>query len=236
MTQPANYDHIPTQNLFVSICGLIGAGKSTLATALGKHLNVPVYYEPVEENVYLEDFYTDMKKYGFAMQIYLFTKRFSQHQTIIWSGKSAVQDRSIYEDTIFAKVLMKQGNMTERDYGTYLEMFRQCSNFLKHPNLLIYLDVSPEEAVERIKSRSRNCESSIPIEYLQELYNEYQIFIDDISKRIPVIKVKWDKFHTADEVALNILNEYKKQKRIIEVDFSTNIEVDEKDGFGAWFF
>ncbi|CAL6000954.1 Deoxynucleoside_kinase / Deoxynucleoside kinase family protein [Hexamita inflata] len=234
---PSCYKHIPTQLIFISISGLIGAGKSTLATSIGKLLGIPCYYEPVETNVYLEDFYTDMKKYGFAMQVYLFNKRFFQHQTIIWSGKSAIQDRSIYEDAIFAKVLMKQGNMTERDYQTYLDLFRNMSNFMRHPNLLVHLDVTPEEALDRINKRSRGCESGIPIEYLRELYKEYNQFIEDISKRIPVIKVKWDQFRSADEVATYVLTEFKKVKRIVEVDFQTQIQdIDEQNGDGNWFF
>lgn len=184
-------------------------------------MNIPCYYEPVEDNEYLEDFYKDMKAYGFAMQVYLFQRRFAQHQTIIWSGKSSVQDRSIYEDTIFAKVLMKQGNMSQRDYKTYLELFRNMSNFMRHPNLLVHLDVTPEEAVERIKARSRTCESTISIDYLRELYTEYNLFLDDISKRIPVIKVKWDKFRSTEEVAAYVLSEFSRMKRIVNVDFTT---------------
>ena len=83
---------------------MIGAGKSTLAAALAQKLNLPVYYEPVTDNTYLEDFYKDRKKYGFAMQVYLLNARFKQQQEIIWGGKGGVQDRSIYEDSIFAKV------------------------------------------------------------------------------------------------------------------------------------
>jgi len=92
------------KNVHIVISGLIGAGKSTLATALGKRLNLPVFYEPVTDNTYLEDFYKDTAKYSFAMQVYLLNARFRQQQEIIWSNRGGVQDRSIYEDSIFAKV------------------------------------------------------------------------------------------------------------------------------------
>ena len=92
------------EHLFIGISGLIGAGKSTLAAALGEEMGLPVYYEPVADNEYLEDFYKDMKKHGFALQVWLLNKRFEQQQKIIWSGQGGVQDRTIYEDTIFAKV------------------------------------------------------------------------------------------------------------------------------------
>ena len=111
------------QQTFIGIAGLIGAGKSTLATALGKHLNMPVYYEPVADNVYLADFYQDPAKHGFAMQIYLLNRRFQQHQEIIWRGQGGVQDRTIYEDAIFAKTLMQQDMIDQRDYETYLQLF-----------------------------------------------------------------------------------------------------------------
>ena len=93
-------------NAFISIAGLIGVGKSTLAKALAGHLGFDVHYEPVQDNEYLEDFYRDTARYAFATQIYLLNRRFQQHQEIIWKGRSAVQDRTIYEDSIFAKMLV----------------------------------------------------------------------------------------------------------------------------------
>ena len=131
------------QDLFIGIAGLIGAGKTTLATALGKHLGLPVYYEPVADNEYLEDFYRDTAQYAFATQIYLLNRRFQQHQEIIWRGGGGVQDRTIYEDAIFAKTLVNLGLLDDRDYRTYLDLFRHMSNFMCRPNIIIYLDLSP---------------------------------------------------------------------------------------------
>ncbi|MEM9555792.1 MAG: deoxynucleoside kinase [Acidobacteriota bacterium] len=198
----------PFENLFIGIAGMIGAGKSTLATALGEHLEIDVYYEPIEDNEYLEDFYRDTARYAFATQIYLLNRRFQQHQEIIWRGRSAVQDRTIYEDSIFAKMLATSGRMDERDYRTYQQLFRHMSNFMCKPNLIVYLDVSPERSLERIRGRGRSMENGITLEYLRALYDGYESFIVDISKMIPVIRVDYERFATADEMAEMIEREY----------------------------
>jgi deoxyadenosine kinase len=126
-----NDNILMAEDNFIGISGLIGAGKTTLATELGKVLNLPVYYEPVVENEYLEDFYRDMKRYSFSFQIYLLNCRFRQHQQVLWNGTGGIQDRTLYEDSIFAKVLYEEGNMEEREYKTYLNLFRNMSNFMK---------------------------------------------------------------------------------------------------------
>jgi len=199
-------DHF--ENLFIGIAGMIGAGKSTLATALGKHLDIDVYYEPVKDNEYLEDFYRETRNYAFAMQIYLLNRRFQQHQEIIWRGRSAVQDRTIYEDSIFARMLAESGMMDERDYRTYSELFRHMSNFMCKPNVIVYLDVSPELSLERMRQRGRAMESGVTLEYLSALYKGYEEFISDISRVIPVIRVDYDRFATAEEMAEMIQREY----------------------------
>ena len=195
-------------NIFIGIAGMIGAGKSTLAAELGKHLGIDTYYEPVADNEYLADFYRDTAKYSFAMQVYLLNRRFQQHQEIIWRGRSAVQDRTIYEDSIFAKMLAKTGLMDERDYRTYVQLFRNMSNFMCKPSVIVYLDVSPQSSAERIRMRSRDIEKQIPLEYLQALHEGYNEFIDGISKVIPVIRVDYERFATAEEMADVIRREY----------------------------
>ncbi len=195
-------------NIFIGIAGMIGAGKSTLATALGQHLGIDCYYEPVADNEYLADFYTDTARYSFAMQVYLLNRRFQQHQEIIWRGRSAVQDRTIYEDSIFAKMLAKQGLMDERDYRTYVELFRNMSNFMCKPSVIVYLDVSPDSSAERIRTRSRDVESKIPLGYLQALHEGYQEFIANISRVIPVIRIDYERFASAEEMAEVIKREY----------------------------
>jgi len=195
-------------DLFIGIAGLIGAGKTTLATALGEHLGLPVYYEPVQDNEYLSDFYADTARYSFATQIYLLNRRFQQHQEIIWRGGGGVQDRTIYEDAVFAKTLVDQKLMEERDYRTYLDLFRHMSNFMCRPNVIVYLDLSPESSMERIRMRSRDVESSIPMDYLVALHREYTAFIEDISRSVPVIRVDWERFRDAEEMAEVIEREY----------------------------
>ncbi len=193
--------------------------QSTLATALAKKLDLPVFYEPVVDNIYLEDFYTDMKKYAFPLQVYLLNARFKQHQQIIWQDVGGVQDRTIYEDSVFAKVLRDSGAMDDRDYQTYLELFRNMSNFMQKPNIIVHLDVTPEESLERIKARARGCEVTIGLDYLKLLHKAYDEFIDAIAKVIPVIKVRWDMFRPVDEVVEHIAEEYAKITNIRNVDF-----------------
>jgi deoxyadenosine kinase len=195
-------------NIFIGIAGMIGAGKSTLATALGQHLGIETYYEPVADNEYLSDFYRDTARHSFAMQVYLLNRRFQQHQEIIWRGRSAVQDRTIYEDSIFAKMLARTGLMDERDYRTYVQLFRNMSNFMCKPSVIVYLDVSPEASAERIAMRSRDVESKIELGYLRALHEGYQEFIENISKVIPVIRVDYERFATAEEMAEVIKREY----------------------------
>jgi deoxyadenosine kinase len=207
------------QEIFIGIAGLIGAGKTTLADALAEHLDIPVYYEPVTDNEYLEDFYRDTAKYAFQTQIYLLTRRFRQHQEIIWRGGGGVQDRTIYEDAIFAKTLVNAGLMDERDYRTYLELFKQMSNFMCRPSVIVYLDLSPETSMERIQMRSRGVESGITMEYLHGLRDEYESFIGSISKQIPVIRVAWEQFRDAAEMAEVIEKEYLRGSFMREAQF-----------------
>ncbi len=196
------------ENLFIGIAGIIGAGKSTLATALGKHLELDVYYEPVKDNEYLADFYRDTARYSFAMQIYLLNRRFQQHQEIIWRGRPAIQDRTIYEDAVFAKMLSDRGLMDPRDYRTYLELFRHMSNFMCKPNVIIYLDVDPAESMRRVQERARGVETGISVDYLQALHDEYENFVRDISKVVPLIRVSWNEYRDVEEMAQVIKREY----------------------------
>jgi deoxyadenosine kinase len=208
------------QDLFIGIAGMIGAGKSTLATRLGELLQLPVYYEPVDDNDYLADFYRDTARYAFATQIYLLNRRFQQHQEIIWRGGGGVQDRTIYEDAVFAKMLVKLNLMEERDYNTYVSLFRHMSNFMCRPSVIVYLDVSPERSMDRIRMRSRDVESGITLEYLQALYAEYELFIDDISRTVPVIRVDYDRFRSAEEMAEVIEREYLNSNFVREVTWT----------------
>jgi len=209
-------------HIFIGISGLIGAGKTTLATALAEVLGLPVYYEKVIDNEYLGDFYNDMQKYSFPLQVYLLNHRFRQQQKIVWDGKGGVQDRTIYEDAVFAKMLRDSGLMEDRDYRTYLALFTNMSNFMRKPNMIVHLDVKPEESMERINKRSRDCEKGIQLEYLQNLYKAYDEFLVDIARIIPVIRVNWNEFRTPEEMAHAIKKEYETLQNVRHVDFAQN--------------
>jgi len=212
-----NFNASTYDQLFIGISGLIGAGKSTLATALGKEMGLPVYYEPVADNEYLADFYTDMHKYSFPMQIYLLNKRFRQQQQIVWQGSGGVQDRTIYEDSVFARMLHDSGHIQERDFKTYMDLFQTVSNLLKRPDIIVHLDVTPEESYHRIQLRKRDCESGVPLDYLKALHAAYEVFIADIARVIPVIRVDYSRFRTAEEMAVVVKQEYSKIANIRRV-------------------
>jgi deoxyadenosine kinase len=178
--------------LHVGLSGLIGAGKSTLAEHLGKALELPVYYERVADNVYLADFYADMRKYAFSFQIYLLNNRLEQQQQIVWSSRGGVQDRTIYEDGIFARMLAARNLMEQRDLETYQRTFRNVSNNLRHPNLIVHLDVAPEVCLQRITQRNREFERGITLDYLHSLQVEYEKFLQEISTSVRVIRVNWN--------------------------------------------
>jgi len=210
------------QDSFIGIAGMIGAGKSTLCTALAEHLELPAYYEPVDDNEYLSDFYRDTARYAFATQIYLLNRRFQQHQEIIWRGGGGVQDRTIYEDAVFARMLVKLDLMEERDYRNYLSLFRHMSNFMCRPSVIVYLDVSPRRSMERIEMRNRGVESGISMEYLEALYEEYSNFVSDIARTIPVVRVDWDRFRDVEEMAAAIQREYLNGSFLRNVSWSPN--------------
>ena len=107
-------------------------------------------------------------------------------------------------------MLRDSGMMDERDYNTYIELFKNMSNFMKKPNIIVHLDVKPEEAMERIRTRARGCETGITVEYLTSLYNAYEVFIAEIARVIPVIKIDYSEFRTPDEMAQRIVREYER--------------------------
>ncbi len=179
------------QKLFIGVAGMAASGRSDLARALAERLGIDVVHEPLADNEYLADFYDDPARFSFPMQIYLLNRRFQQHQQLLWHGRSAVQDRTIYEDSVFARVLADQGLMEERDYRTYLQLFQHLSNFMCRPNVIVHLHVAPETSLERIRRRDRGVESGVTLEYLQALHDEYERFARDIARVIPLIRVSW---------------------------------------------
>ena len=203
--------------MFIGVSGLIGAGKSTLTRDLSKELSrlqgTPwnSVYEPVKENPYLEDFYKDISRWTFNMQLYLLASRFRQHQEVIWDpahrlGGGVVQDRTIYEDTIFARMHKDDGLMSPRDWDTYISHFEIMKGFLRYPDVIIYLRVSPELALERIESRARPGEAGlVPLDYLKKLHDGYEKFVGEMTRYTMVIPLDWKDFRDTTEVAQEIL-------------------------------
>ena len=195
--------------MFIGISGLIGVGKSTLTQSLADHLGYKTYFEPVEDNPYLEDFYQDMSRWTFPMQMFLMAHRYQQHQECVWDpchqrGGGVVQDRTIYEDTIFARMHYDDGLMDERDYATYIGHFNIMRRFLQYPDIYVYLRTEPEVAHARIASRSRDCESTIPLEYLLALHAGYERFIEEMKRYTVVVELDWSSFIPTDEVARRV--------------------------------
>lgn len=193
----------------IGISGLIGAGKTTLAKKLGERLNFDVYYEKAIDNEHLQEFYADMKANSFKLQVHLLSDRFEMQQKIIWNKKNAIQDRTIYEDTIFARVLLKSGMMSESEYGVYERLFRNVRKTMKDNTFIIHLDVSPETSLARITQRNRDYEANINIDYLRMLKNEYDAFLDEISSDVRVIRVPWEQYQDDDVVATKVYEAYK---------------------------
>lgn len=166
------------EKVFIAVAGNIGSGKSSLTKLLSERFGWKAYYESVDDNPYLDDFYKDMKRWSFHLQIYFLSKRFKDHMEIINSPHSIIQDRSIYEDAeIFAKNLYEMGNMDERDYKNYVELFSIMTSFLKPPDLIIYLRASVDTLIHQIKLRGRTFEQNIPREYLERLNKYYENWI-----------------------------------------------------------
>jgi deoxyadenosine/deoxycytidine kinase len=190
--------------MYISLCGLIGVGKSTLAHRLGKHFKCEVYEEGLSK--YLDDFYGDMKKYSFQLQIDLLHRRYTQQQEIVWSNRPAIQDRTIYEDQIFCKLLVDAGLMEQRDYDTYINLFNMTNKMLTPPDVIIYLRADPERCYERIKKRNRECEKEVPLEYLKNLASEYDKFMIKLSKKLNVITVDYNEFLETKDIVKIIEN------------------------------
>jgi deoxyadenosine/deoxycytidine kinase len=169
---------MPSQPLFVAVAGNIGAGKSSLARLLGERFQWKPYFESVDDNPYLADFYGDMSRWSFHLQIYFLANRFKCHKEIVESSESVIQDRSIYEDAeIFARNLYDIGKMTERDYTNYVSLFHVMMEYLKPPDLMIYLRANIETLVKQISKRGRDFEQGIQRSYLETLNTLYEDWI-----------------------------------------------------------
>jgi deoxyadenosine/deoxycytidine kinase len=169
---------LETKSMHIAIAGNIGSGKTTLTDMLSKHYNWDAHYEDVDDNPYLDDFYEDMMRWSFNLQVHFLNSRFSQVLDIRNSGKTVIQDRTIYEDAyIFAPNLHDMGLMASRDFDNYSRLFRLMSSLVEPPNLLVYLRASVPTLVSQIQKRGRGYESSIRIDYLTKLNERYESWI-----------------------------------------------------------
>ncbi len=178
---------------FLAIAGNIGVGKTELTTRLSAELGWMAYYEPVIQNPYLDDFYADMSRWSFHLQIYFLSERFKAQVQIGASPLPFIQDRTIYEDAeIFARVLHDQGSMTAVDYRNYTSLFHVLVGFLRKPDLIVYLKASPEVLMGRIARRGRASEQSIGIDYIARLNDAYDDWMRRARAETEVLEIDTD--------------------------------------------
>jgi deoxyadenosine/deoxycytidine kinase len=178
--------------LFVAVAGNIGAGKSSLTRLLADHFGWKPYFESVDDNPYLPDFYADMNRWSFHLQIYFLANRFKHHKMMTESGESVIQDRSIYEDAeIFARNLYEIGKMDQRDYENYVSLFEVMTDYLKSPDLMIYLQATVDTLVQQISRRGRSFEQGIQRDYLEQLNKHYENWIARY-RRGPLLVIESD--------------------------------------------
>ena len=161
-----------------AVAGNIGSGKTTLVNMLSKHYGWKPQFEAVVSNPYLDDYYKDIQRWSFNMEVFFLKERFRNLLEISQSNTTIIQDRSIYEGVyVFMANNFKMGNLDERDYTTYMELFEQMTDVVKYPDLMIYLRSSVPHLVKNIQKRGRDYEQQIPLEYLENLNELYEEFI-----------------------------------------------------------
>jgi deoxyadenosine/deoxycytidine kinase len=197
---------------FIGLAGNIGVGKTTFTTQMAERNGWKPFYESVSDNPYLSDFYGDMKRWSFNLQIYFLHKRFESHLNMSRSNGGVIQDRTIYEDVeIFARNLHEMGNLSDRDWDNYLGLFVTMTSFLIKPDLIVYLRASTDTLLSRIHSRGRDYEQSIDPEYLHSLNIAYDKWINSVAD-YPVLTIETDGFNIFDNAEQLLVIE----KRILE--------------------
>lgn len=183
----------------IAVAGNIGAGKTSLTSLLAKHFNWDVHYEDTETNPYLTDFYDDMSRWSFNLQIYFLNSRYKQVLEIQQGAHPVIQDRTIYEDAhIFAPNLYEMGLMSRRDFDNYIDLFNTMSSQVRAPDLLIYLQAGIPTLVSHIQTRGRDYEGSISLDYLKKLNERYEQWIQGYSDG-PLLIVNTDHLDFIDK-------------------------------------
>ncbi len=181
--------------MYIAVTGNIGSGKTSLTTRLGQQLNWQTEFEQAEQNPYLHDFYKDMKRWAFNVQVYFLNSRFEQVKRMKLATRPVVQDRSVYEDAhIFAQNLQDSGLMEPRDFQSYLTLYRNMLEYVPAPRLLVYLRADVDYLVQRIEKRGRDYEKDFPVEYLRDLNQLYENWIAgyNMSKVLVIEASKFD--------------------------------------------
>jgi deoxyadenosine/deoxycytidine kinase len=187
--------------MHIAIAGNIGSGKTTLTTLIAKHYKYTAHFEEVDNNPYLSDFYKDMQRWSFNLQVFFLRSRFRQLIDIKKKSKKIVQDRTIYEDAyIFAPNLHAMGLMTTRDFENYTDLFGVMDEFITPPDLLIYLRASVPSLVLNIQTRGREYEEAIRLDYLTRLNERYEAWVTTYTKgKLLIIDIDNNRFHENPE-------------------------------------
>ena len=194
--------------MHIAIAGNIGCGKTTLTKMLAKHYGWKPAFETVEFNPYLEDFYADMKRWAFNLQIFFLNKRFKDVVEISKSNDYIIQDRTIYEDArIFAPNLHDQGFMSDRDFDNYQDLFDLMMSLVKMPDLMIYIRASIPTLVAQIQKRGRSYESGMRIDYLQGLNDKYEKWISEYKGKLLIVDGDTIKFGDSADDFRKITNQ-----------------------------
>ena len=184
---------------YIVLAGNIGAGKSTLVQLLARDLDFTPYFEPVAENPFLKDFYTDMSRWAFHSQVFFLTSRAKAHRELIADQRSVVQDRSLYEDAeVFARNLYVQGALKDEEWATYRELYQTLASILPSPDLVIYIRASVKTLKSRIAKRARDFEANIPDSYLEGLNRLYEEWIQSFTLA-PVLTIPGDRLDFVED-------------------------------------